>query len=197
MTHRLSDRLLTALPSIPLDLNGRPITCPHSSGKTLRWKTQSNLARVLTYQCLICGRGLDAVRKATIPESRWKAIPEWDKELERRYQEASSQAWNRYNANWKERADAEAAAERQSRRDAYAEYLRSAEWQYRRSLRLSLDAHQCQARLTYCTGRATEVHHLTYQHIGNEPLFDLASVCSSCHRQISEREGRLTNGGAS
>ncbi len=29
---------------------------------------------------------------------------------------------------------------------------------------------------------ATEVHHLTYEHIGNEKLHELQHVCSPCHR---------------
>lgn len=172
---------------IPVDDQQRPVSCPHDQGKEMRWRTQSNHVRVIAYQCLTCGRMLNHVRKASIPVTEWTMIDEWDKDLERNYQTASNAAWSHYNGTWRERQD----AEQRARRERYADYLRSPEWQYRRSLRLNIDHHQCQAKLNYCTGRATEVHHLTYEHVGNEPLFDLASVCSSCHRQISEKEGRL------
>jgi hypothetical protein len=55
----------------------------------------------------------------------------------------------------------------------------------RRALRLVFDGNACKARLPGCTKNATEVHHLSYRHIGNEPLFDLVSVCGPCHRAIT------------
>lgn len=178
---------------IKMDGNGKPYSCSHDQGKVLRWRTLSNHARVLTYQCSVCGRALDSVKKATIPAAEWDSIQEWDVALEQSYQDANSRAWEKYRINWRDRIAAEAADAEQAIRARYAAYLQSPQWRYRRSLRLTLDNHQCQARLNECAGRANEVHHLTYAHIGNEPLFDLVSVCSSCHRQISEKEGRLRN----
>ena len=30
---------------------------------------------------------------------------------------------------------------------------------------------------------ATEVHHLTYEHVGDELLWELKAVCDHCHRR--------------
>ncbi len=62
--------------------------------------------------------------------------------------------------------------------DDYSDYLTSTEWKERRSLRLEHDGHRCQD----CGESATEVHHLTYERIGEEQLGDLLSLCRECHR---------------
>jgi len=36
---------------------------------------------------------------------------------------------------------------------------------------------------------ATEVHHLTYEHIYNEFLFELVALCRSCHNQVHASKG--------
>lgn len=59
-------------------------------------------------------------------------------------------------------------------------YLATPEWAFRRGQVLNRDGYRCQARLKGCRGEATQVHHLTYRHWRNEPLFDLTSVCSTC-----------------
>jgi predicted HNH restriction endonuclease len=28
------------------------------------------------------------------------------------------------------------------------------------------------------------VHHMSYDHLGNEPLADLMGLCSACHREV-------------
>ena len=41
--------------------------------------------------------------------------------------------------------------------------------------------------------RAAQVHHLTYEHVGDELLFELVAVCGQCHDRITaqarERRG--------
>lgn len=71
-------------------------------------------------------------------------------------------------------------------------YLATPDWAVRRSQVLNRDVHRCQACLSGCSGEATQVHHLTYKHWRNEPLFDLVSVCVHCHDLITEmdRENR-------
>jgi 5-methylcytosine-specific restriction endonuclease McrA len=39
-----------------------------------------------------------------------------------------------------------------------------------------------------CQSRATQVHHLTYRHLGNEPLFELMAICRDCHEQLTEMD---------
>jgi 5-methylcytosine-specific restriction endonuclease McrA len=64
----------------------------------------------------------------------------------------------------------------------YTDYLKSPRWRVIRGVVLSRDKGICQACLRE---KATEVHHLTYVHIFNEPLFDLVSVCEDCHAKIT------------
>lgn len=67
----------------------------------------------------------------------------------------------------------------------YDKYLKTEEWKRRRELVFKRDNNTCQA----CLVRpATQVHHLTYKRIFNEPLFDLVSICTACHKEIHKGE---------
>ncbi|WP_124558728.1 HNH endonuclease [Pedobacter sp. KBW01] len=63
----------------------------------------------------------------------------------------------------------------------YNEYLKTPEWKVKRDKVLKRDNYICQGCLE---NKATQVHHITYQNIYNEPLFDLVSVCDACHHNI-------------
>lgn len=78
----------------------------------------------------------------------------------------------------------------------HAEYLRTDRWHFRRAAVLARDRGICQAQLMVCTGRADQVHHLSYQHWRNEPLFDLVAVCVRCHEELTrmDRENRAPIG---
>lgn len=68
---------------------------------------------------------------------------------------------------------------------SYLEYLQSDKWKEKRKLVLRRDNFLCQSCLS---NEAQQVHHLTYKHLANEPLFDLVSVCSYCHNQITQMD---------
>lgn len=70
-------------------------------------------------------------------------------------------------------------------RRKHQEYLNTQEWKEKRQEVLKRDDYLCQACLK---NRASEVHYLTYDHFGNEPLFDLISVCRECHKGISKMD---------
>lgn len=59
----------------------------------------------------------------------------------------------------------------------YSVYLRSDSWGRRRAARLELDNYSC----ADCGSEATQVHHLTYERIGDESIDDLISLCIECH----------------
>ena len=63
----------------------------------------------------------------------------------------------------------------------YARYLATSDWQIKRQQVLKRDNYICQGCLT---NKATEVHHLTYDNVTDELLFQLVSVCRSCHDKI-------------
>lgn len=73
----------------------------------------------------------------------------------------------------------------------YNRYLQSGDWQARRRMVLERDSYLCQS----CRqARATQAHHLTYDHGFDAPLFELVAVCQSCHERITmlDRERRGT-----
>lgn len=69
----------------------------------------------------------------------------------------------------------------------HQEYLNTQVWKEKRNEILERDGYLCQACLK---NRASEVHHLTYDHFGDEPFFDLISVCRQCHEKISTMDKR-------
>jgi 5-methylcytosine-specific restriction endonuclease McrA len=69
----------------------------------------------------------------------------------------------------------------------YNRYLQSPAWLAKRAKVLKRDNYTCQACLDE---PATEVHHKSYIHFGNEPLFDLVSVGDICHKFITQVERR-------
>lgn len=71
----------------------------------------------------------------------------------------------------------------------YKEYLESDKWKGKREKVLERDGRQCQACLD---NPANEVHHLTYKHLYNEPLFELVSVCKLCHDHITKLDREKT-----
>ncbi len=64
-------------------------------------------------------------------------------------------------------------------------YLNSPEWANKRTLIVTRDV-VCQ-----CCGsiHANEVHHISYLHLGDEPLSDLVLVCRKCHQEIHDKYG--------
>ncbi len=72
----------------------------------------------------------------------------------------------------------------------YNFYLQSDQWKLKRKKVLERDKNVCQACLT---NKAEEVHHLTYDNIFDEFLFELVSVCKNCHNEI-ENNKRIKRG---
>jgi 5-methylcytosine-specific restriction endonuclease McrA len=121
-------------------------------------------------QCKTCGAPTSSaiarskftsVELAALPAYRDDAMEEYG----RKQREAAQLAWD---------------MESQDRKHAYALYLQSPEWQARRRLTLERDKYKCQGCLT---APATQVHHKNYDHRGDELLYDLVSLCRSCHEK--------------
>ena len=75
----------------------------------------------------------------------------------------------------------------EQRRDWYHRYLQSPQWQRKRQLVLKRANGICEG----CgLNKATQVHHLTYERIGDEMLFDLVAVCDQCHDEVHDSEAR-------
>lgn len=66
----------------------------------------------------------------------------------------------------------------------YHRYMASREWALKKRAvreRSGGDCERCEHR------KMAQVHHLSYQHLGNEPLEDLLGVCKWCHEYESAK----------
>lgn len=150
----------------------RMIHCDHLE-KKLRQKKTTNGSIQVKFQCLECGRSVgDSISRSRVefPDD----LELWDVEL--------LECWYR-------KGQMASEAETEKWWVGYNAYLRSDEWRQKHLLVLKRDQHLCQScRLN----RATQVHHLTYKHAFNEPLFDLVAVCNECHDLLhQDKEGKL------
>ena len=149
--------------------------CDHQKTK-LRLREIAGGRTVNDYQCLVCGHKVgDSVKKN--PE----ITEPWDTALVEQVQEARRQ---------------EAEIQRQVKDDEWrqriksyrADYLQSPEWRELRKRALERDNYICQGcRLA----PATICHHLTYNHIMDELLWELISVCKSCHNKCHPEKGEV------
>ena len=67
----------------------------------------------------------------------------------------------------------------QNKKHEYNLYLKSKEWRDKRKDVLARDGYRC----IFCfSDNDLHVHHLTYENFKNEPLSDLVTLCSICHK---------------
>jgi hypothetical protein len=160
----------------PLSPLGEPLQvcsyCEVSRLFELRRRPIKGGAMRLEWQCLGCGRSTtQPVSQRWVPY--WEQLPAWDDALSRQCADKAEEA------RLQEKAEELAA-----KRAAYAVYLRSDEWHAKRPKILRRDP-----TCTSCGEAPSEqVHHLTYAHIFDEPLFDLVGVCRPCHASLHRRE---------
>jgi hypothetical protein len=134
----------------------------------------------LRYQCQECG-GLSY--NAVSREKAGWSIPQVDEAALRTKLQADELVWQQDLESRYAKMVARASTFAQDRREEYQEYLCSPEWRRRRDLVLSRAHGVCEG----CREReASEVHHLTYQNIGNEFLWELVAVCRGCHERVHQ-----------
>lgn len=148
-------------------MQGNPYHCDHETTETRR-RTYSNGSTHFVVQCLRCGAQLSSLKHSTVENP--DILSSFDESLSEQFNSQARAA--RMGQHTDERAEWQAW---------YNEYLNSPAWAQRRIEVLRRDQRICQG----CRKRkATEVHHLTYAHVGNEFLFELTSLCSVCHERI-------------
>lgn len=139
-------------------------TCDHPKVEVRR-RTQGNGVVVAVRQCLACGGNCGAVPKASVDVD---SLKEWNEALREMYRAARNHAW-----------EEKRASDNEAWREWYDRYLASPEWHRKRQLVLKRDGYRCRG----CDQQtATQVHHLTYERVGREMLFDLVSICDRCHK---------------
>ncbi len=125
-------------------------------------------------QCQGCGKKGNAIAKAKLTDEQMYQAEEPDDSLRDEY--------------WKRRNEQYAIESREKSRKwwrDYQAYLLSPQWQDKRKRVFERDDWVCQSCLEQ---PATQVHHTTYAHRFNEPLFELQSICDKCHEQITEMD---------
>lgn len=133
-------------------------------------------------QCLECGQQVGSFVKKDVAakEAGTVAFPEFDEGL-------ADRIWQ----NWQRVNEGTRAELREERRAQYHDYLRTPQWR-EKSRRVRERARGM------CEGcgerRCTQVHHLTYDHIGAEFLWELVAVCDECHERAHDKDNNADRG---
>ncbi len=145
--------------------------CQHEATEYRKLKTANGVEQ-LRKQCMTCGELVGAaLRRDTVAD--FSSLHGVDEELR-----------SRRDKQWSQRQQARAQYDGETDSafwDYYSRYMTSAEWQQRRYLVLRRANGVCEG----CGLRPPEhVHHSTYQHLGEEFLFELLALCRECHHRI-------------
>jgi hypothetical protein len=135
-------------------------------------------------QCMICGDTVSGIKKSEAMSLFVREtgldhcmIPDFDHELRNRY-------WREREAlrrsEWEERKRLE-----KEEWDAwYSQYLASAKWREKRDAVMFRTRGVCEG----CrNAKADIVHHLTYDNVGDELLYELVALCNRCHDKAHGR----------
>lgn len=148
--------------------------CQHDNSEIV-WRHTSNGTRQLRRQCKTCGEchGSALKHELATPDTP-RADPllpkQWEQHWDTKLEEARQRLAQRNNDWW----------------SWYNAYLESSDWEYKRRRVMQRANGICEG----CRDNAaSQVHHLTYAHVGNEFLFELVAICTECHE-------RFHNGGA-
>jgi len=172
------------LPTLRVDVDA--LLAKHKEGDCkhprteLRKKPTVNGGLMIREQCLTCGGPCEdrPAKQANSLLLRWRRFRFGMTSSRATHFEQRSYDYVELRAN----ADAEIRAKWLAR---YKEYRKTPEWKRKRALILKRDKHQCQG---CSTAPATQAHHLTYDHVGEEFLFELVTVCNSCHKRLHDPE---------
>ncbi len=152
----------------------REFACEHQGTEELRRFTAANGTHHYRIQCTRCGALVRSVKKESVPLHRLRELPPYDGDLAGRWSVAK---WGRY----RELADGARGEKLQAMRVDYAQYRETPEWRELRRRVLDRANRVCEG----CgQAEATQAHHLTYERLGREMLFDLVAVCRACHEAI-------------
>jgi hypothetical protein len=151
--------------------------CEHERKEKRRRVTRAG-AETVGWQCLRCGTCTEGVPKRTV-RNPWE-LPAWDKALE----EAWSRLRDEFYAAERQRYEQHRADQDREFWERYERHLQSPKWRLLRRKVFERSRGLCEG----CgMAPAEHVHHLTYERLGDEMLFDLAAVCNTCHEKIHGR----------
>jgi hypothetical protein len=148
--------------------------------KSFVWYPTSNGRKQLRQQCDDCG---DLVGPGALPfaKAEGQTVKAFDlqryQQARREHNEATREAYERA----RQRRNAVWATQRLERQQQYQAYLQSEQWRRLRVKLLKRAGYTCEGCLE---ARATEVHHVTYEHIFQEYCFELRALCAKCHGRL-------------
>jgi 5-methylcytosine-specific restriction endonuclease McrA len=155
--------------------------CKHER-QELRRGTNNGGAPVIRMQCIDCGL---RIGQAVKRPSNADELPEFDDAKHDAYNAARKAALSTVDQKkyveiqlrrWKGKEDGDSYYTQ-----AHNAYLDSPAWKDRRRLVMERAQGLCEG----CRqASATEVHHLSYSHWGQELLFELVALCGDCHDRI-------------
>jgi hypothetical protein len=146
-------------------------SCDHA-GSELRERTIRGGGKQCVQQCLRCGSAISGAvkREVAIAENDGRPLPLFDEKLLSSWEAAA-----------KDSADKIMNADDSAFWLAYEEYLAGPVWRKKREKVFERASGVCEG----CREKpATQVHHLSYEHVGNEFLFELVAVCDDCHEEL-------------
>lgn len=146
------------------------MSCEHNNRRITRRVLRGGGIRYC-FQCMECGSQVSEpiAHRKVLSEHAEHEIAPYDESLEAEVSKRRVAA-----------ALATREAERREFRAKYAKYLAGPEWALKRRQVM----HRCAGVCEGCgIADATEVHHLTYKHVGEEFLFELVGVCKPCHER--------------
>lgn len=145
--------------------------CPHEQDE-LRRRTLANGSVQYVRQCLGCGKATtNPISRAKI--SNADTLQPFDEALDKAGYEVGG-----------EDAKAKKDQQREEFFALYDEYLASDDWAERRQLVMERAGGLCEG----CRkAPAVRVHHLTYEHVFNELLYELVALCVPCHERAHEK----------
>lgn len=159
----------------------RYLRCSHE--RIVRCKRELADGRVQVGEyCGDCGYNWRA--RAPVDPYEHERLPWYDTSL----QDAWIEQQNELEQQQRAERDAEKAERNAEWWRRYNVYLQSDAWKRRRRLALERAQFRCEAMLQCDGARATQVHHTSYKHLGQEPLFELRAVCTSCHDAITKAD---------
>lgn len=125
--------------------------------------------------CLVCGNRRGPSIKASEANKNGKP-PFANMKIKEEYAAQRKQKlldWQLYNRNSYEE-------ESVGKKQRYKDYLQTSVWARKRSQVMKRENYLCEG---CCDSRATVVHHMTYDHIGQELLYELRALCANCHEK--------------
>lgn len=158
----------------------------------VRMRTLINGVKAYYPQCVKCGRTGQAVKKDTFTPRELDHLEPFDNTLQDSWQQTVSTYYQRKREVLQDRVERERAEKSAEWWAWYTEYLNSSKWAEKRERVLKRAGYTCEG----CgVNNADHAHHLTYEHAGNEFLFELRAVCAPCHRELHPGNGMGTWGG--